>query len=36
MDTLRSLRVELRSYKADNEKIVGAQESEVKVNIVIL
>lgn len=36
MDTLISLRDELRSYKADNEKIVRAQENQTRVNAVIL
>lgn len=36
LDTLRSLRVELRSFKDDNERIVKAQENQDEMNVVIL
>lgn len=36
MDTLRSLRVELRSYNVDNENIFKSNEMHAEVNAVIL
>lgn len=36
MDTLRSLRDEIRSCKANNERIIREQKRRVEVNVVIL
>ena len=35
-DTLRSLKVEIRSYKADNDRIIQAHEKQAKVIAIIL
>ena len=35
-DTLRSLKEEIRSYKADNEKIMQAQDKQAEVNAILL
>ena len=34
--TMRSLRVEMKSYRADNERLVKAQEEHNQLNVVML
>jgi len=36
MDTIRSIRVELRIYKTNNKRLLVAQEKQVEVNAIIL
>lgn len=36
MDTLRSLRDEVRSFKANNDRLVRDQEWQTEINVVIL
>jgi hypothetical protein len=36
VETVRSLRVELQSYKANNERLIEEQEKQTKINVVLL
>jgi hypothetical protein len=35
-ETIRSLRAELQSFKADNERLIKEQEKQIKINTVLV